>query len=261
MTDVSEFTGQEEILDGRVKTLHPRLHAALLARRDDPEHMATLEREGIEPIDLVCVNLYPFEQTVAGHEVDARGRDREHRHRRADDDPRRGQEPRGRRGRRQARVLRRGLRRAGGVAAARSPPRPGTGSPTRPSPRRPATTPRSAAGSRPSTRTSPNTWRSPTRRCSTSPTARTPTSARRSTPRPGSAATSSRGSRSCTAGRSPSTTCSTSTRRGGLVEDFERARLRDRQAQQPLRGGDRRRRARGLPRRRSPATRCRPTAA
>ena len=66
MTDVSEFTGQEEILGGRVKTLHPRLHAALLARRDDPEHMATLEREGIEPIDLVCVNLYPFEQTVAG---------------------------------------------------------------------------------------------------------------------------------------------------------------------------------------------------
>jgi phosphoribosylaminoimidazolecarboxamide formyltransferase/IMP cyclohydrolase len=65
VTDVSEFTGQEEILDGRVKTLHPRLHAALLARRDDPEHMAVLEREGIEPIDLVCVNLYPFEETVA----------------------------------------------------------------------------------------------------------------------------------------------------------------------------------------------------
>ncbi len=69
VTDVSEFTGQEEILGGRVKTLHPRLHAALLARRDDSEHMATLEREEIEPIDLVCVNLYPFEQTVAGHEV------------------------------------------------------------------------------------------------------------------------------------------------------------------------------------------------
>ncbi len=69
VTDVSEFTGQEEILDGRVKTLHPRLHAALLARRGDPEHIATLEREGIEPIDVVCVNLYPFEQTVAGHEV------------------------------------------------------------------------------------------------------------------------------------------------------------------------------------------------
>ncbi|MBK5220630.1 MAG: bifunctional phosphoribosylaminoimidazolecarboxamide formyltransferase/IMP cyclohydrolase [Thermoleophilia bacterium] len=69
VTDVSEFTGQAEILDGRVKTLHPRLHAALLARREDPDHMATLEREGIEPIDVVCVNLYPFEETVAGHEV------------------------------------------------------------------------------------------------------------------------------------------------------------------------------------------------
>ncbi len=70
VTDVAEFTGQEEILGGRVKTLHPRLHAALLARRADPEHMATLERERIEPIDLVCVNLYPFEETVAAHEVD-----------------------------------------------------------------------------------------------------------------------------------------------------------------------------------------------
>jgi len=69
VTDVAEFTGQEEILGGRVKTLHPRLHAALLARRDDAEHMATLEREGIEPIDLVCVNLYPFEDTVATHDV------------------------------------------------------------------------------------------------------------------------------------------------------------------------------------------------
>ncbi len=70
VVDVSEFTGQEEILDGRVKTLHPRLYAALLARREDPAHRATLEQEGIEPIDLVCVNLYPFEQAVAGHDVD-----------------------------------------------------------------------------------------------------------------------------------------------------------------------------------------------
>ncbi|HEY2335143.1 MAG TPA: bifunctional phosphoribosylaminoimidazolecarboxamide formyltransferase/IMP cyclohydrolase [Solirubrobacterales bacterium] len=70
VTDVAEFTGQEEILGGRVKTLHPRLHTALLARRDDPDHLATLEREGIEPIDLVCVNLYPFEETVAGPEVE-----------------------------------------------------------------------------------------------------------------------------------------------------------------------------------------------
>ena len=70
VTDVSTFTGQEEILGGRVKTLHPRLHAALLARRSSEEHMETLEREGIEPIDLVCVNLYPFEEAVAGDEVD-----------------------------------------------------------------------------------------------------------------------------------------------------------------------------------------------
>jgi phosphoribosylaminoimidazolecarboxamide formyltransferase / IMP cyclohydrolase len=68
--DVAALTGSPEILDGRVKTLHPRLHAALLAVRDDPEHMATLEAEGIEPIDLVCVNLYPFERTVAQLEVD-----------------------------------------------------------------------------------------------------------------------------------------------------------------------------------------------
>jgi phosphoribosylaminoimidazolecarboxamide formyltransferase/IMP cyclohydrolase len=66
---VEGLTGSPEILDGRVKTLHPRLHAALLARRDDPAHMSTLEAEGIEPIDLVCVNLYPFEQAVAGAEV------------------------------------------------------------------------------------------------------------------------------------------------------------------------------------------------
>jgi phosphoribosylaminoimidazolecarboxamide formyltransferase/IMP cyclohydrolase len=70
VTEVSELTGSPEILDGRVKTLHPRLHAALLARRDDPRHMATLEQEGIEPIDLVCVNLYPFEKVIAGREVD-----------------------------------------------------------------------------------------------------------------------------------------------------------------------------------------------
>ena len=67
--DVSDLTGSPEILDGRVKTLHPRLHAGLLAVRDDAEHRATLESEGIEPIDLVCVNLYPFERTVAGRDV------------------------------------------------------------------------------------------------------------------------------------------------------------------------------------------------
>jgi phosphoribosylaminoimidazolecarboxamide formyltransferase/IMP cyclohydrolase len=67
--DVAELTESPEILDGRVKTLHPRLHAALLAARDHPDHMATLEAEGIEPIDLVCVNLYPFDRTIARQEV------------------------------------------------------------------------------------------------------------------------------------------------------------------------------------------------
>src|SRR5919109_1542028 len=62
---VEELTGSAEILDGRVKTLHPRLHAALLAVRDDAAHQKTLDDEGIETIDLVCVNLYPFERTVA----------------------------------------------------------------------------------------------------------------------------------------------------------------------------------------------------
>src|SRR5215208_3009601 len=63
--DVSDLTGSPEILGGRVKTLHPRLHAGLLAIRDDAEHLQTLEAERIEPIELACVNLYPFERTVA----------------------------------------------------------------------------------------------------------------------------------------------------------------------------------------------------
>jgi phosphoribosylaminoimidazolecarboxamide formyltransferase/IMP cyclohydrolase len=66
---VEELTGSPEILGGRVKTLHPRIHAALLALRDDPQHAATLEEQGIEPIDLVCVNLYPFERVVAELDV------------------------------------------------------------------------------------------------------------------------------------------------------------------------------------------------
>ena len=65
VTDVSQTTGFPEIMDGRVKTLHPAIHGALLARRDLPEHMMTIERHGIAPIDVVCVNLYPFAATVA----------------------------------------------------------------------------------------------------------------------------------------------------------------------------------------------------
>lgn len=62
---VSDVTGFPEICDGRVKTLHPKIHGALLARRDLPDHMAQLEANGIEKIDLVCVNLYPFRETIA----------------------------------------------------------------------------------------------------------------------------------------------------------------------------------------------------
>ena len=63
--EVGDYTGFPEMLDGRVKTLHPKVHAGILARRDLPEHMATLDRHAIPTIDLVCVNLYPFRETVA----------------------------------------------------------------------------------------------------------------------------------------------------------------------------------------------------
>ena len=65
VTDVSQVTGFPEMMDGRVKTLHPKIHGGLLALRDNPEHMAAAARYGIVPIDLVCINLYPFEQTIA----------------------------------------------------------------------------------------------------------------------------------------------------------------------------------------------------
>lgn len=63
--DVSDFTGFPEMLDGRVKTLHPKVHGGLLGMRDNPEHVAKMQEHGIEPIDMVVVNLYPFEATVA----------------------------------------------------------------------------------------------------------------------------------------------------------------------------------------------------
>ena len=65
VTEVAEVTGFPEMLDGRVKTLHPKVHGGLLARRDLPEHMAALKTHGIDTIDLLVVNLYPFESTVA----------------------------------------------------------------------------------------------------------------------------------------------------------------------------------------------------
>ena len=65
VTEVADHTGFPEMLDGRVKTLHPKVHGGLLARRDVPEHMAALQQHGITTIDILVVNLYPFEATVA----------------------------------------------------------------------------------------------------------------------------------------------------------------------------------------------------
>ncbi len=67
--DVSEYTGFPEMMDGRVKTLHPKVHAALLALRDNPEHMHQIQEQNIELIDMVVVNLYPFQATIAKPDV------------------------------------------------------------------------------------------------------------------------------------------------------------------------------------------------
>ncbi len=63
--DVSEHTGSPEMLDGRVKTLHPKVHGGLLSRRNNPKDMEEIRKYGIEMIDMVVVNLYPFEETIA----------------------------------------------------------------------------------------------------------------------------------------------------------------------------------------------------
>lgn len=69
VTNISDVTGFPEICEGRVKTLHPKVHGGLLARRDKEDHLAQLEENGIETIDMVCVNLYPFEATIARKDV------------------------------------------------------------------------------------------------------------------------------------------------------------------------------------------------
>ena len=67
--DVAEVTGFPEMMDGRVKTLNPKIHGAILAVRDNPEHVKAMKEHGIKPIDLVVVNLYPFQQTIAKPDV------------------------------------------------------------------------------------------------------------------------------------------------------------------------------------------------
>jgi phosphoribosylaminoimidazolecarboxamide formyltransferase/IMP cyclohydrolase len=63
--DISEYTGFPEMMDGRVKTLHPKVHGGLLGLRDNPEHVKAMKAHGVQPIDMVVVNLYQFENTVA----------------------------------------------------------------------------------------------------------------------------------------------------------------------------------------------------
>ena len=65
VTDVSQYTGFPEMMDGRVKTLHPKVHGGILGRRDIPEHMRQMTEHGIEPIDMVVINLYQFDKAVA----------------------------------------------------------------------------------------------------------------------------------------------------------------------------------------------------
>ncbi|HAJ53437.1 MAG TPA: bifunctional phosphoribosylaminoimidazolecarboxamide formyltransferase/inosine monophosphate cyclohydrolase, partial [Lactobacillus sp.] len=69
VTSVEDVTGFPEMLDGRVKTLHPKIHAGILARRDDPKHVQALADHHIQPIDVVCVNLYPFAETIKRPDV------------------------------------------------------------------------------------------------------------------------------------------------------------------------------------------------
>ena len=145
--------------------------------------MAQAAEHDIEFVDLVCVNLYPFERTVARAGRRRRGRHREHRHRRPDDDPRGGEEPRVRRRRDEPGVLRRGARGARRAPAGRSRRRPASRSPPRRSPTPRATTRRSPAGSPSAATTSRTSSPARTRRRWTCRTARTRTSAPRSTPR------------------------------------------------------------------------------
>jgi phosphoribosylaminoimidazolecarboxamide formyltransferase/IMP cyclohydrolase len=69
VTDISEYTGFPEMMDGRVKTLHPKVHGGLLGLRDNPEHVRMMEKHGIKPIDMVVVNLYQFQRAVARKDV------------------------------------------------------------------------------------------------------------------------------------------------------------------------------------------------
>ena len=214
VVDVAQVTGFPEMLDGRVKTLHPKVHGGILARRDTPAHMQALEAHGIGPIDLVVVALYPFEQTVAKPGVTARGGHREHRHRRAEHDPRRGQEPRRRRRRHGSLAVRSRARRApeerrGALGRDARAPGPRSLQAHLPVRRRHRRLSRQAAP-----RTFPSASPSSPSGSSTSATARTRTSRPRSIVRRGPPR-GWRPRRSCTGRSCPTTTCSTGRPRSG----------------------------------------------
>ena len=88
ITEVSDYTGFPEMLDGRVKTLHPKIHGGILGIRDNDTHVKTMAEHRIEPIDMVVVNLYAFAKTVAASGLHPGRCHRKHRYRRADDDSR-----------------------------------------------------------------------------------------------------------------------------------------------------------------------------
>ena len=217
---ISDLTGFPEIMDGRVKTLHPKLYAGLLAVRDNAEHLAAAEEHEVEFVDLVCVNLYPFERTAA-----QRGA--------ADDEVIENIDIGGPTMIRAAAknhafaapvVARRATTpcstSCASPTAACRPTRARAWPPRRsPTPR--ATTPRSRAGFRRSARTSRRCSCAPSRRCSSCPTARTPTSAPPTTSRSAPAPTCCRWSPSSAASRSRSTTCSTSTPAGCCWREFQ----------------------------------------
>ena len=156
VTRVEEVTAAPEMLGGRVKTLHPRIHAGILARRDLPEDTATLAEHEIEPFDLVCVNLYPFTSVAGRRGVDGGRGGRDDRRRRPVDAARGGEELRARRRRsrrpepvrrraRRATRARRGLARHAPRARARrrSPRPPPTRRRSRPGSARPSSSPSS----------------------------------------------------------------------------------------------------------------------
>ena len=211
---VSDLTGFPEIMDGRVKTLHPKLYAGLLAVRDQPAHVEAAQAHGVEPVDLVCVNLYPFERTAADARGQRRRGDREHRHRRPDDDPRSRQElppsrPRSSRRRATTRCSTSCAPPTGGCRCRR-----GRAWRRRRSPTPPAMTRRSRAGSRRSDEDFPPLMVRAFERQLELPYGENPHQRAAYYTQIGRARMCSRRSRSSAARSSRSTTCSTSTLRG-----------------------------------------------